>query len=80
MRLGYGYPMGPFELGDLVGLDSRLRNMEALYLDTKDARFKPPKLLRKLVSEGYLGDPKIRPGSRGGYYEYFGLKRYSVSE
>ncbi len=77
MRLGYGYPMGPFELGDLVGLDARLRNMKTLYAQTKDKRFRPPKILRRLVSEGYLGDPKTKPGSRGGYYEYFGLKRPS---
>ena len=80
MRLGYGYPLGPFELGDLVGLDSRLRNMEALYSETKEERFKPPEILKKLVSEGYLGDPKVRPGSKGGYYEYFQLQRYSTSE
>lgn len=77
MRLGYGYPMGPFELGDLVGLDARLRNMKALYDQTKDPRFRPPKLLRKLVRQGYLGDPKSKPGSLGGYYEYFNLQRPS---
>ena len=77
MKLGYGYPVGPFELGDLVGLDARLRNMKALYIQTKDKRFRPPKILRKLVSAGYLGDPKLKPGSRGGYYEYYGLKRPS---
>lgn len=75
MRLGYGYPMGPFELGDLVGLDTRLRNMKALNAETKDKRYYPPRTLRRLVSQGYLGDPKIKPGSKGGYYEYFGLKR-----
>jgi len=80
MRLGYGYPLGPFELGDLVGLDSRLLNMEAMYRETGDERFKPPEILRKLVSEGYLGDQKIRKGSKGGYYEYFGLKRPSDPE
>jgi 3-hydroxybutyryl-CoA dehydrogenase len=77
MRLGYGYPMGPFELGDLVGLDARLRNMKTLYSQTKDKRFRPPKILKRLVSEGYLGDPKTKIGSKGGYYEYFGLKRSS---
>ena len=75
MRLGYGYPMGPFELGDLVGLDSRLRNMESMYLETNDAHFKPPKILEKLVKEGYIGDPKTKKGSKGGYYEYYRLKR-----
>ncbi len=77
MRLGYGYPLGPFELGDLVGLDARLRNMKALYAQTKEERFRPPKILRRLVSQGYLGDPKTKPGSKGGYYDYFGLKRPS---
>ena len=75
MRLGYGYPLGPFELGDLVGLDARLRNMEALYEETKEERFRPPEILKKLVDEGYLGDPKSKKGSKGGYYEYFGLKK-----
>jgi 3-hydroxybutyryl-CoA dehydrogenase len=77
MRLGYGYPMGPFELGDLVGLDSRLRNMKSMYLETNDERFKPPKILEKLVKEGYIGDPKTKKGSKGGYYEYYGVKRPS---
>jgi 3-hydroxybutyryl-CoA dehydrogenase len=75
MRLGYGYPMGPFELADLVGLESRLRNMQALYQSTGDERFKPPSILEVLVKEGYLGDPKTKKGSRGGYYEYYGLER-----
>jgi 3-hydroxybutyryl-CoA dehydrogenase len=77
MRLGYGYPMGPFELGDLVGLDTRLRNLEALYDETHEEKFKPPEMLRKLVREGYLGDPKAKKGSKGGYYEYFRLERPS---
>jgi 3-hydroxybutyryl-CoA dehydrogenase len=77
MRLGYGYPMGPFELGDLVGLDARLRNMESMYEETKDERFKPPEILRKLVAEGFVGDTKTKKGSKGGYYEYFGLKKPS---
>ncbi len=77
MRLGYGYPVGPFELGDLVGLDARLRNLKALYAETADKRFRPPRILKLLVMQGYLGDPKTKPGSKGGYYEYFGLKRPS---
>ncbi len=77
MRLGYGYPLGPFELGDLVGLDSRLRNMESLYAQTGDPRFKPPEILKRLVAAGYFGDPKIKTGSRGGYYEYYNLKKPS---
>lgn len=75
MRLGYGYPLGPFELGDLVGLDSRLRNMQALFDETRDEKFRPPEILKKLVGAGFIGDPKTRKGSKGGYYEYFGLAR-----
>jgi 3-hydroxybutyryl-CoA dehydrogenase len=77
MRLGYGYPMGPFELGDLVGLDTRLRNMDSIYSETGDERFRPPEILKQLVSSGYLGDPKTKKGSKGGYYEFFGEQRPS---
>jgi 3-hydroxybutyryl-CoA dehydrogenase len=77
MRLGYGYPLGPFELGDLVGLDARLRNLESLYSESGDEKFKPPEILKKLVSQGYIGDPKTKKGSKGGYYEFYGLKKPS---
>ncbi len=74
MKLGYGHPMGPFEVADLVGLDTRLRNLESLYQQTGDPRWIPPKALREMVNQGYVGDPAKKKGSRGGYYEYFGLK------
>jgi 3-hydroxybutyryl-CoA dehydrogenase len=70
MRLGYNHPMGPFEVADLVGLDTRLRNMEALYHQTGDEKWIPPKILREMVNQGYLGDPSRRTGSKGGYYDY----------
>lgn len=54
MRLGYGHPMGPLELGDLVGLDVRLAIAEHLEREL-GARFQPPALLRRLVAEGKLG-------------------------
>jgi len=54
MKLGYGHPMGPLELTDLVGLDVRLGIAE--YLSTElGAAFAPPQLLRRLVSENKLG-------------------------
>ncbi len=74
MKLGYGHPMGPFEVTDLVGLDTRLRNLESLYQQTGDPRWIPPKTLREMVNQGYVGDPAKKKGSRGGYYEYFRLK------
>ena len=54
MRLGYGHPMGPLELGDLVGLDVRLAIAEHLEREI-GAQFAPPEILRRKVSEGKLG-------------------------
>ncbi len=56
MTLGYGFPMGPLRLTDLVGLDVRLHIAE--YLSTAlpmGAHFEPPQLLRTMVREGHLG-------------------------
>jgi len=72
MRLGYGHRMGPFETCDLVGLDARLNNINAMYEATRDPIWKPPQLLKQLVSAGYLGK---KPGSKGGYYTYFGFEK-----
>jgi len=72
MRLGYAHRMGPFETCDLVGLDARLNNINALYEATRDPAWKPPQLLKQLVSAGYLGK---KPGSKGGYYTYFGFEK-----
>ncbi len=63
--------MGPFETCDLVGLDARLNNLNALYQATGDPKWSPPLLLNQLVASGYLGK---KPGSKGGYYAYFGLE------
>jgi len=75
MRLGYSHPMGPFELADFVGLDTRLRNLESLYKSTNESRWMPPKILREMVQQGYLGDPARKKASKGGYYEYLKVIR-----
>ena len=75
MKLAYGHPMGPFETADLVGLDTRLRNLESLYKTTGDTKWLPPKALREMVNHGYTGDQTRRNGSKGGYYEYFSIER-----
>ncbi|HSJ72344.1 MAG TPA: 3-hydroxyacyl-CoA dehydrogenase family protein [Acidimicrobiia bacterium] len=54
MRLGYGHPMGPLMLGDLVGLDVRLGIAEHL-ASVYGSRFEPPDLLRTMVATGRLG-------------------------
>jgi len=75
MKLGYNHPMGPFELADFVGLDTRLRNIESLQRATNDNKWIAPKLLREMVQQGYLGDPSRKKSSKGGYYEYLENKR-----
>ncbi len=54
MKLGYGHPMGPLELGDLVGLDVRLAIAEYLTRELGPS-FEPPALLRQKVADGKLG-------------------------
>ena len=54
MVLGYGFPMGPLQLSDLVGLDVRLSIAEHLYKEL-GPRFEPPRLLREKVKRGELG-------------------------
>ncbi|MFI9010530.1 3-hydroxyacyl-CoA dehydrogenase family protein [Actinosynnema sp. NPDC053489] len=54
MRLGYGWPMGPLRLTDLVGLDVRLAIAEHLAAEL-GPRFEPPALLREKVAAGHLG-------------------------
>jgi len=76
-KLFYGHKMGPFETCDLVGLDARLNNLESLYQATGDPKWAPPSLLKQLVASGYLGK---KPGSKGGYYTYFGFENNTVKK
>jgi 3-hydroxybutyryl-CoA dehydrogenase len=55
MKLGCGYPMGPFELLDVVGLDVSLAIQRQLYLELREPGFAPAPLLEHLVTAGYLG-------------------------
>lgn len=64
MSLGYGHPMGPLKLTDLIGLDVRLGIAEYLQA-TLGERFAPPQLLRDKVERGELGRK-----SRRGFYEW----------
>lgn len=54
IKLGLNFPMGPFELGDLVGLDTRLNNLKYLH-ETLGEKFRPCPLLVKYVKAGRLG-------------------------
>ena len=55
MTRGYGHPMGPLRLTDLVGLDVRLAIAEHLHKELDSEGFRPPEILRRMVAEGKLG-------------------------
>ena len=55
MKGGCNFPMGPLELLDLVGLDTSLAILEALYAEFKDPNYAPAPLLRRMVSAERLG-------------------------
>lgn len=55
MKLGYGHPMGPLALSDLVGLDVRCAISEGLFAELGTDGFRAPRLLKRLVKLGHLG-------------------------
>ncbi|HET9986480.1 MAG TPA: 3-hydroxybutyryl-CoA dehydrogenase [Longimicrobiales bacterium] len=65
MTLGTGYPMGPFVLGDFVGLDTLYRIAEIMFEEYREKRFAPPPLLRRMVTMNYIGRK-----SGKGFYDY----------
>ena len=77
-KLAFRFPMGPFELMDLVGLDTALHVAEYIYSMTHETHCAPPITLRKLVSTGYLGNPDVKPGSKGGWYEFYKIKKEKI--
>lgn len=65
MKLGANHPMGPLELGDMIGLDICLAIMEVLQAETGDSKYRPHPLLRKMVRGNWLG---VKSGK--GFYVY----------
>ena len=65
MKGGCNFPMGPLELLDLVGLDTSLAILEALYAEFNDPNYAPAPLLRRMVSAERYGRK-----SRKGFYDY----------
>jgi len=64
-RLGFHHPMGPFELVDLVGIDTTVAILDVLYEGLHDERYRACPLLRTMVAEGKLGRK-----SGQGFYAY----------
>ncbi len=67
IKLGCGYPMGPFALLDFVGLDTTYYITKVMFEEYREKRFASPPLLRKLVLAGRLGRK-----SGAGFYDYSG--------
>jgi len=65
MRLGCGYPMGPFTLLDFVGLDTTLYISQIMFDEFKEKRFAAPPLLKRMVLAGWHGKKSGR-----GFYDY----------
>ncbi len=65
MRVGFGLPLGPFELADKVGLDKVLRYMDNLYSEFGDRKFKASPVIKKLVRAHQFGRVTGK-----GFYEY----------
>jgi 3-hydroxybutyryl-CoA dehydrogenase len=64
-KLGFNQPMGPFELADLIGLDTVLAILETLYEGFGDPKYRPCPLLRQYVDAGFLGRKTGK-----GFHEY----------
>ena len=65
MKMALNHPMGPLEVIDFIGLDTELSIAETLYEETKDPKYAPPLLLRKMVTTGWLGRKTGK-----GFYDY----------
>ena len=65
VKLGLGHPMGPLTLADLIGLDTLLAVCEVYYREFGDPKYRPPILLRRYVTAGWLGRK-----SGKGFYDY----------
>jgi 3-hydroxybutyryl-CoA dehydrogenase len=65
LKLGYGHPMGPLELADLVGLDARLNNLRSMRERSGNDLYEPPLVLLDLVAAGHLGKKSGR-----GFHDY----------
>jgi 3-hydroxybutyryl-CoA dehydrogenase len=65
MKLMYNWPMGPFELLDLIGIDVAVMVGESIYSELKDPIYVPPPLLKQMVRAGLLGRKTGK-----GFYQY----------
>jgi 3-hydroxybutyryl-CoA dehydrogenase len=65
VKLGLNHPIGPLALLDLIGIDSVFYGANTIYDETKDPKYAPPVLMRKMVAAGWLGRKTGK-----GFYDY----------
>lgn len=80
LKKGLGWPMGVFELlDDTASFDSWYHAQEYLFAVCGE-RYAIPPLARKVFGAGYRGAPALKPGSRGGWYDFLGVERPARSK
>jgi 3-hydroxybutyryl-CoA dehydrogenase len=65
MKMGFGFPLGPFEIADKIGLDTIIRWLDNLYREFGDQKYKASPLLKKMVRANHLGRE-----TQKGFYRY----------
>ena len=65
VRLSFNWPMGPFQLFDLIGIDTICDVLEAIYIETGWERYKPAPVIRRMREVGWTGRK-----TKKGFYEY----------
>ena len=65
MKMGFGFPLGPFEAADKIGLDTIVRWLDNLYKEFGDLKYKASPLLKKMVRANHLGRETLL-----GFYRY----------
>lgn len=75
VKTGLGWPMGVFELLDDAAAFDSFYHAQQYLLETCGERYAIPPLARKVFTAGYRGAPQLKPGSRGGWYDFLGVAR-----
>ena len=65
MKMGFGFPLGPFEVADKIGLDTIVRWLDNLYKEFGDLKYKASPLLKKMVRANHIGRE-----TQKGFYRY----------
>jgi len=74
-KKGSGWPMGVFELLDETASFDAYYHAQTYLYETLGERYKIPALARKVFKAGYLGNPQLKPGSKGGWYDFFDAEK-----